>query len=188
MKRSLSLAARGAAACTLALSAAAAGAAPVSDAALLARGAHLVDTIGCADCHTPSVMGPNGPQKDLALGFAGHPQALDVSPPPAPAGGWIWGGSASMTAFHGPWGVSYASNLTPDAETGLGHWSLEQFIATMRSGRHLGSGRPLLPPMPWQGIGKLDDGDLAAMFAYLQSLPAVANRVPGPLPPVMAVR
>ena len=82
----------------------------------------------------------------------------------------------------GPWGVSYTANLTPDPDTGLGRWSAQDFVRTMRSGRHLGSGRPLLPPMP-AAYGQMSDEDLQAMFAYLQTLPPVRNRVPAPLPP-----
>ena len=57
-------------------------------------------------------------------------------------------GAATNTAFAGPWGVSFTANLTPDKETGLGKWTEEMFIATMRTGRHQGKGRPMLPPMP----------------------------------------
>jgi hypothetical protein len=53
----------------------------------------------------------------------------------------------------------------------------------MRTGRHMGRGRPILPPMPWEMVGKLTDQDLRAVFAYLKTLPAVKNRVPQPLPP-----
>jgi hypothetical protein len=50
----------------------------------------------------------------------------------------------------------------------------------------MGRGRPILPPMPWQMIGKLTDPDLKAVFAYLRTIPAVKNRVPQPLPPAQA--
>jgi hypothetical protein len=88
-----------------------------------------------------------------------------------------------MTAWSGPWGVSYTANLTPDPETGLGSWTEQQFVDTIRSGRHLGRGRPILPPMPWPAASNLTDADLASIFAYLRTIPAVANRVPDPLPP-----
>ena len=48
----------------------------------------------------------------------------------------------------------------------------------------MGRGRPILPPMPWEMVGKLTDQDLKAVFAYLRTIPAVKNRVPQPLPPV----
>ena len=75
----------------------------------------------------------------------------------------------------GPWGVSFTANLTPDKETGLGNWTEEMFITTMRTGRHQGKGRPILPPMPYQFIATLNDEDLKAVFAYLQSIPAGAE-------------
>lgn len=142
------------------------------------RGAYLVRGFGCADCHMPLKDGPKGPEPDLARGLSGHPQGMALPPAPAAKGPWLWGGAATNTAFWGPWGVSYAANLTPDARTGLGAWTAEQFVATMKQGRHAGSGRPIAPPMPWQALGTLDEADLRAMFAYLKSQPAVSNAVP----------
>jgi hypothetical protein len=83
----------------------------------------------------------------------------------------------------GPWGTSFTANLTPDAETGLGRWTAEEFIATLRSGRHQGRGRQILPPMPYRMIRELDDSDLRAVFAYLQSIPRSRTGLPEPLPP-----
>lgn len=83
----------------------------------------------------------------------------------------------------GPWGVTFASNLTPEPTTGLGEWSEELFIRTMRSGKHLGVGRQILPPMPWFNYAKLSDDDLKAIFAYLRTLKPIVNAVPAPLPP-----
>ena len=60
-------------------------------------------------------------------------------------------------------GVSFAANLTPDAETGLGKWTEKDFADTMRSGRHLGRGRAILPPMPTQNIAVMTDADLRAV-------------------------
>ena len=54
------------------------------------------------------------------------------------------------------------------------------FIKTLRMGKHMGEGRQLLPPMPWENFGKLNDADLKAIFAYLKSLPAVSHKVPVP--------
>jgi hypothetical protein len=91
--------------------------------------------------------------------------------------------SATNTAWGGPWGVSFTANLRPDPDTGLGNWTEDMFIATMRTGRHEGKGRPILPPMPYWMIGELSDPDIKALFAYLQSLPPVKNRVPQPIDP-----
>src|SRR5690606_16269782 len=106
----------------------------------------------CHDCHTPWKMGPNGPAPDMSRALTGHPEDFVVSPPPAlaPDGVWTWAAAATNTAFAGPWGVSFTANLTPDKETGLGDWTYEMFIATMKTGRHQGKGRPVLPPMPTQ--------------------------------------
>jgi mono/diheme cytochrome c family protein len=163
----------------------AAAAAPATvDAARIARGEYLVNFGSCHDCHTPWKLGPKGPEPDMARALTGHPSDLVMPPPPAAeAGPWITTAAASMTAWSGPWGVSFTANLTPDKETGLGEWTEEMFIATMRTGRHQGKGRPILPPMPWFSLQKLTDEDLSAIFAYLQSLKPVHNRVPQPIDP-----
>jgi hypothetical protein len=128
-------------------------------------------------------MGPKGPEKDTARGLSGHPEDLRLPPPPKLEGPWNWAGSATMTAFAGPWGISYAANLTPDGDSGIGNWREKDFIQTMRTGKHLGVARPILPPMPWQALGSLPESDLRAIFAYLKAQPAVKNKVPGPVPP-----
>jgi mono/diheme cytochrome c family protein len=148
------------------------------------RGAKLVASMGCDDCHTPTKLGPNGPEKDMARRLTGHPQDMVMPPPPGPSGPWVWHGAATSTAFAGPWGVSFTANLTPDRETGLGSWTEEMFIATARTGRHQGKGRPVLPPMPINILNALGDEDLRSIFAYLQSLAPVKNRVPAPVDPV----
>ena len=153
-----------------------------ADAAAVKRGEYLVVTGACADCHTPLKLGANGPEPDASRMLSGHPEALVM--PPAPklaAGPWAVVVSATNTAWAGPWGVSFTANLTPDPETGLGRWTAKQFADTMRSGRHLGVGRPVLPPMPIPAYRNFSDADLAAIFAYLQSVPPVKNRVPQPL-------
>jgi hypothetical protein len=93
--------------------------------------------------------------------------------------------SPSITAFAGPWGISYAANITSDSATGIGAWTEEQFMRTLRTGKHLGAatGRSILPPMPWYFIAKMTDEDLSAVYHYLKSLPPVNNRVPPPTPP-----
>lgn len=158
---------------------------PAANTARVERGAHLVRTMGCNDCHTPWKMGTRGPEPDMSRALTGHPQAIKITTvPPMPESPWGWVAAQDNTAFAGPWGVSFTMNLTPDKETGLGNWTEEQFIATMRTGRHLGKGRPVLPPMPVQMLAALPDDDLKAIFAYLQSLAPVRNRIPAPLEPV----
>lgn len=158
--------------------------APATDAAKIERGAYLVRSMGCNDCHTPWKMGPRGPEPDMTRALTGHPAGVVMpAPPRLPAGPWTWLGAETNTAFAGPWGVSFAANLTPDPETGLGRWTEETFIATLRTGRREGKGRQLLPPMPWPMIRNLTDEDLGSVFAYLQSLAPVRNRVPAPQDP-----
>jgi mono/diheme cytochrome c family protein len=147
------------------------------------RGAHLVSTMGCNDCHTPWKMGPKGPEPDMTRALTGHPADFVLPPPPPASGPWIGHIAATNTAWAGPWGVSFTANLTPDPETGLGKWTEDMFIATMRTGRHQGKGRALLPPMPYWMLGNLADEDLRSIFAYLQSLAPVKNRVPAPIDP-----
>ena len=180
--------ARLAAALALGLGLGATASAQTADGTTVARGAYLVHGMGCADCHTPLKIGAQGPEPDLARGLSGHPQGMLLQAPTLPAGSpWAWGATGTNTAFWGPWGVSYAANLTPDA-TGLKDWTAEQFVQAMRTGKHAGSGRPLMPPMPWPAFGQLNDADLHAMFSYLMAQPAVPNRVPDYLPPAPVAR
>ena len=97
--------------------------------------------------------------------------------------GWMAATNATLTAWAGPWGVSFTANLTPDVKTGLGSWTEDMFIKALRTGKHMGAGRDILPPMPWEGIGQISDDDLKALFAYLQSLKPIENAVPDPVPP-----
>ena len=143
------------------------------------RGRYIATTAGCNDCHTPLKMGPNGPEPDMSRLLSGHPEGLVMPPPPKlPDGPWQWLGAGTSTAFAGPWGVSYALNLTPDQNTGLGIWTEDMFVKAMRTGKHMGQSRPILPPMPWQNVAQMTDADLKALYAYLRSIPAIKNRVP----------
>ncbi len=136
----------------------------------VARGKFLTNVLGCVECHTP--RGKDG-KPALKYLMAGH-RATD----PAPA--WDVANEAkgigmlvatAGTAYAGPWGVTYARNLTPDPTTGIGKWNEEAFIYVLREGT-------LKPPMPNLLYGNLSDDDLKAIFAYLQSLPPVKNLVP----------
>jgi mono/diheme cytochrome c family protein len=160
-----------------------AGAAQAKPAATSAakRGEYLVKAVGCGDCHTPHKMGPNGPEEDMSRMLSGHPSDMALPPSPKAEGPWIASFAGTMTAWAGPWGISYTANLTPDPETGLGKWTEQQFIDTIRTGRHQGRGRQILPPMPWQAIQNFNDADLKSIFAYLRSIPPVKNHVPDPV-------
>ncbi len=149
------------------------------------RGEYLVRFGGCNDCHTPKVLTPNGPVPDQARLLSGHPSdskmpTIDFSL--VDTGKWVFF-SPDLTATVGPWGVTFATNLTPDKQTGIGLWTEDIFINTMRTGKHMGVGPPILPPMPWFNLEHLEHEDLKAIFAYLQSLKPIKNLVPAPIPP-----
>jgi len=142
------------------------------------RGNYLVSVIGCNDCHTPLKMGPKGPEPDLERFLSGHPEQMGPLPAAKAQGPWLWTGAATNTAFSGPWGVSYAANLTPDQNTGLGIWTEDMFVKALRTGRHMGVSREILPPMPWPAFRNATDEDLLSMYAYLRTLKPVTNHVP----------
>ncbi|MBV8516375.1 MAG: c-type cytochrome [Acidobacteria bacterium] len=147
--------------------------------ARVARGQYLVTVGGCNDCHTPLKMGANGPEPDMSRMLSGHPEEVKISAAPKhgdPA--WMWSGNGTNTAFAGPWGISYARNLTPDRMTGIGIWDEAMFIKTIRTGRHWGVSRPILPPMPWFNYAKMTDEDLKSVYAYLRTIKPVHNQVP----------
>jgi mono/diheme cytochrome c family protein len=150
------------------------------------RGRYLVETIGCHDCHTPKKMGPNGPELDTTRLLSGHPEQDVLPPPPASSGPWAVTATWDLTAWSGPWGITYPANLTPDQNTGTGIWDEQMFTRAIRTGRHMGVSRQILPPMPWEVYRNLTDADLAAIFAYLRSIPPVTNHVPDPVPPAAA--
>lgn len=122
----------------------------------IAEGARLAVITGCGDCHTPGALyGAPDPARTLAGSELG----------------WVT-----------PLGTAYASNLTPDPETGLGNWTEEQIATTLRTG-HRPDGTPLLPPMPWPSTAQLTEKEMGALTAYLKSLPPVKHAKPATLPP-----
>jgi hypothetical protein len=151
---------------------------PAAVEGMIERGAYLVKFGGCNDCHTPLKMAANGPEPDMDRMLSGHPEDLKMPAPPKLAEPWGSLASSTNTAFAGPWGVSYASNLTPDKDTGIGSWGAQAFVETMRTGKHRGGSREILPPMPWSNVARLTDDDLGSLYRYLTSVPAIKNRVP----------
>jgi mono/diheme cytochrome c family protein len=159
------------------------------DQSVVERGKYLVAFGGCHDCHTPKIPGPGGmPAVDTAKLLAGHLENAPVpswSPQDLQQKHVMAATNESFTAWAGPWGVSFAINLTPDKDTGIGEWSEEQFIRMARTGKHQGqpNGRAILLPMPWFDMKDLTDADLKAIWAYLRSLPPIKNKIPLPLSP-----
>ena len=150
----------------------------------VALGRYIVNAGGCHDCHTPLTMGSEGPEPDMTRALSGHPETVAVSTPPTLGKGpWLAASSATNTAFAGPWGISYAANLTPDTNTGLGIWTEDMFVKAIRTGRHMGTSWPINPPMPWPAFRNFSDDDLHAIWSYLRSLKPMTNHVPDYLPP-----
>ena len=149
------------------------------------HGEYLVTIMGCNDCHSPKRVGANGPEIIPELMLSGYPGDRPII---KFADLLIKDGFAmfypDLTAAAGPWGVSFAGNLTPD-ETGIGNWTEEQFKKAITQGKYKGldGGRMLLPPMPWFNYTSLTDEDVNAIFMYLKSIKPVRNIIPMPVPP-----
>ncbi len=150
------------------------------------RGKYLVTAVaGCGDCHTPWKMGPQGPEPDMSRMLSGHPAAIKIASVENMQPPWMAAIDMTFTTFSGPWGVSFTANLTPDSLTGLGAWNQETFMSAMRTGKHMGKGRPILPPMPWPAFKNMTDDDLGSIFMYLRTIPAISNQVPEPIAGMM---
>ena len=130
--------------------------AALDPAAKVARGEYLVKIIGCQDCHTPGY-------------FAGAPDMTQML-------------SGSEFGWQGPWGTTYARNLTPDNVTGIGAWTEDQIVTAIKTGQRP-DGTALQPPMPWPDFANLTDEDAHAIAAYLKTLTPVAHKVPDKVPP-----
>jgi mono/diheme cytochrome c family protein len=159
--------------------------AEVSLADQIAKGEQLVTVLGCNDCHSPKVMTAMGPVPDSLKLLSGHPanEVLTAYDKEILKSYVLF--NMNSTATTGPWGTSFAANLTPDP-TGIGSWTEEQFLRAMKEGKWKGleNSRNLLPPMPWQGYSQMPDEDLKAIFAYLKNLKPVNNAVPMAIPPI----
>lgn len=148
------------------------------------RGELLVNAVGCHDCHSPKKMTDKGPILDPDRLLSGHPANEALSPYDMQTAKSYILFSPGLTGTIGPWGTSFAANLTPD-DTGMGGWTEAQFLIAIKQGKYKGmeNSRSLLPPMPWQSFSLFPDEDLKAIFAYLQTIKPVSNLVPPPIPP-----
>lgn len=151
-------------------------------------GEHLVTVMGCHDCHTPKKMTEKGPEPDFTLALSGHAESMPVAQvnrKEFEQKGYIV--TNDFTSWIGPWGISYAANLTPD-ETGTGNWTEDQFINALRKKimKGLPGTRPMLPPMAMMPFDLMRDDELKAIFAYLRTVQPIKNLVPQPTPPVLA--
>ena len=129
---------------------------PMSDADLLKRGEYLTTVLGCGDCHTPGF-------------FYGAPDQSRKF-------------SGSELGWQGPWGVTYARNITPEPETGIAAWTEQAIVTAIRTGKRP-DGTAILSPMPWVDLAYLTDEDALAIAKYLKSVPPVPHKVPDRVPP-----
>jgi hypothetical protein len=156
-------------------------AATINNDSLVKRGEYLVTISGCDDCHSPKKFGPQGPEIDMEHRLSGFPASRVF---PKYDSNVIKKGlvlfNEDLTSAAGPWGISFAANITSD-DTGLGNWSEAHFFKAIREGKFKGldGSRTLLPPMPWQNFKQMTDNDLKAIFAFLKSTKPVKNIVPG---------
>lgn len=156
--------------------------AAISNDSLIKRGAYLVNAIGCDDCHSPKKFGEHGPEVIQELRFSGYPATRPLLKADTNniKNGWASLGPDFTTAV-GPWGMSFAANITSD-DTGIGTWTEQQFFKSIREGKYKGlnGSRNLLPPMPWFVYKNLNDTDIRSIFAFLKSTKPVENIVPAP--------
>jgi mono/diheme cytochrome c family protein len=121
----------------------------------LAYGKYLTTIASCTDCHTQQVKGQPVPGMAYAGGFQ-FPMATG--------------------------GKAVSSNITPDLETGIGNWTVEQFVARFKMYEdstkiHAVSQGQKNTPMPWSMYATMTEGDLRAMYAYLRTVTPVKNAV-----------
>lgn len=146
---------------------------------MVERGKYLVDAVAaCGYCHTPRVRS----DYDMNMYLAGHPAGVSMpryNLRMLHQGIFMLTAAPQLTAFSGPFGTTFASNLTPDKETGLGEWTEKMFIDAMRTGKHQGvaGNRKIFPPMPTKHYAQMNDADLKAIWAYLKTIKSVKNEV-----------
>jgi mono/diheme cytochrome c family protein len=157
---------------------------PLGQEELIKRGEYLVKTSACHDCHSPKVMTPSGPEPDPKKLLSGYPEDMRLPEINKQAlKDWVLF-NQHLTSAVGPWGVSFAANITSD-ETGIGNWTEKQFLTALKKGKYKGleGSRSLLPPMPWPIYRNMSDEDIKAIFAYLKTTKPVRNIVPAPIAP-----
>jgi mono/diheme cytochrome c family protein len=122
----------------------------------LAYGRYLTTIATCGSCHTRMERGQPVPGMAFAGGFKFTTRSGDVQ---------------------------YSANITPDPETGIGRWTMEQFVARFKSVADADEASLVLngrknTEMPWRDYGGMKTDDLEAIFTYLRTVPAVRNAVP----------
>jgi hypothetical protein len=141
------------------------------------RGKYLVNISGCHDCHSPKKDAQG--HVDETRPLSGRPT---TTPVPSTTPNEIHT-ALDLTAWTGPWGTTYASNITPDPMTGLvsRRYTEATFVQMFRTGKKP-NGVGILPPMPYEMYANMTDDDLKAIWAYLQTIKPVRNQVPANAP------
>ncbi|NNF34734.1 MAG: diheme cytochrome c-553 [Saprospiraceae bacterium] len=157
----------------------------VTESERIEQGKYIVETFGCAHCHTPKKMTDRGPVIDESQWLMGHPADSEIPTIEKSeifSRGWTYS-NMDHTAHVGPWGISYGANITSDV-TGIGAWSLDHFKKSLSQGKHKGmdNGRPVMPPMPWTDYVHMSDNDIESLFLYLKSTKPIRNIVPAYTP------
>jgi len=151
------------------------------------RGKRLVELGGCSHCHTPKVKTALGYKADKDRYLSGYPEEEPL--PNLPYTEIIAGEAdkafytTDATIWVGRWGVSFAPNLTPDPETGLGNLTEDQFVEIFRGKKHFAEGQQVTTPMPVNVYSQLSFFELKSIFIYLQTIPPVKNQAPKRIPP-----
>ncbi len=127
------------------------------------RGRYLTGLLGCGSCHTDGAL----------LGTPDESRLL--------AGSRVGIAYSNPLAIRNP-GVVYPSNLTPDPQTGIGNWSLEDIVRLLQTGVDSHGGQTL-PVMPWPSFSYVTEDDATAIAMYLKSLPPVRHQVPSRVTP-----
>lgn len=154
--------------------------------ALVQRGEYLVNIIGCDHCHTPKKFTEHGPVPDMdrrLMGFPATDTIAEIYKEALGPGKWMMFNN-DLTAFVGPWGVSFGANITSD-DTGIGTWTYDQFKMAMTKGKYKGmeNSRPIMPPMPWESFQMMEENDLKSIYEFLQTTNPIENVVPAYIPP-----
>ncbi|MBU2097908.1 MAG: cytochrome c [Gammaproteobacteria bacterium] len=140
----------------------------------------LLAAIGVAAwLFSPAFLAPSVPEYALAS----DDETLERGRYLVNAGGCISchegeaGGLSGGMAIESPFGVFYASNITPDAETGTGGWSGSDYVRAIKHGRSP-EGSFYFPAFPYRSYAEVTDEDALAIASWLVAQPAIANAVP----------
>ncbi|MGI9535266.1 MAG: diheme cytochrome c-553 [Thermodesulfobacteriota bacterium] len=139
----------------------------------------------CNFCHTPAIVSKEDKVLDSSNILSGHPSEYKLPEiPNVPIGSQQWlefVANLDSTVWAGENFVVFSANITPDNKTGIGKWTEEMFINSIRTGKHPGWKKDLKKPMPWLEYSRLTNEQLSAIFAYLMSIKPVSNKVPEPI-------